>query len=191
MFPSPLYINTTPSPVLSHSSIKHLFSNSNLVRERERKKLKMICLYAETHLSSFAVFFYSCVCVCVPFVQSWRAVVRLWKFVVDPHHQAEDESSENPKWELDVPVSQYEKKVGGDEEEMCSICLVELEEEDWVNKLPKCGHLFHAECLDRWLDRCHFTCPLCRSSLLRFRSCKSTPPPFCIDLHASSLNLQF
>lgn len=140
----------------------------------------MISLYAETHLSSFAVIFYSCVC--VPFLQIWRTVVRLCRFLVDPHHQPQPESSENPDWELDVPVSRYEKK--GDEE-MCSICLVEFEEEDSVNKLPKCGHLFHAECLERWLDRCQFTCPLCRSSVLRLRSnspCKSTPPPFCIDL---------
>ncbi|KAH6824504.1 hypothetical protein C2S53_006966 [Perilla frutescens var. hirtella] len=140
----------------------------------------MICLYGETHLSStFAVIFYTCIC--TPFLQITHTVVRFCKFLLDPHHQTESSySGENPDWELNLPVSRFE---GRDDEEMCSICLVELEGEDSVNKLPKCGHVFHAECMEKWIDRCQFTCPLCRSSVLRLRSssCLSPPPPFCFD----------
>ncbi|XP_062080734.1 RING-H2 finger protein ATL18 [Humulus lupulus] len=53
-----------------------------------------------------------------------------------------------------------------DQEEPCSICLVEFEKEDVVSQLSKCGHVFHIKCIERWLDSNHFTCPLCRSSFL-------------------------
>ncbi|KAH6795908.1 hypothetical protein C2S51_036894 [Perilla frutescens var. frutescens] len=146
----------------------------------------MICLYGETQLSSFAMILYACIC--APFLQITHAVFRFCKFLVDPHYQPEiSYTGENPNWELDLPVSRFEElEVGGDDEgdEVCSICLVELEGEDSVNKLPKCGHVFHAECMEKWVDRCQFTCPLCRSSVLRLSSssCKSRPPPYCINL---------
>ncbi|KAI8553852.1 hypothetical protein RHMOL_Rhmol05G0048100 [Rhododendron molle] len=50
---------------------------------------------------------------------------------------------------------------------MCSVCLVEFGGEDAVSQLPHCGHVFHEECIQSWLDRNHFTCPLCRSSFLQ------------------------
>ncbi|KAG1354160.1 putative E3 ubiquitin-protein ligase RHA2A [Cocos nucifera] len=33
-----------------------------------------------------------------------------------------------------------------------------------MRRLP-CGHLFHQECVDRWLVMCRRTCPLCRLSV--------------------------
>ncbi|KAJ7954642.1 putative Ring finger protein [Quillaja saponaria] len=50
-----------------------------------------------------------------------------------------------------------------EEEEICSVCLVEFDRENVVNKLSRCGHVFHENCIQRWLDKNHFTCPLCRS----------------------------
>ena len=32
----------------------------------------------------------------------------------------------------------------------------------FYRQLPRCGHCFHLECIDRWLQR-HAQCPLCRS----------------------------
>lgn len=43
----------------------------------------------------------------------------------------------------------------------CSICLGEVQEEDATRKLP-CGHVFHVDCIDTWLQQCN-KCPLCRS----------------------------
>ncbi|KAI4313136.1 hypothetical protein L6164_026143 [Bauhinia variegata] len=63
----------------------------------------------------------------------------------------------------------------GKVEETCSICLVEFEGEDAVSKFGRCGHVFHLNCIQRWLDQNNFTCPLCRSSLFsqhRFRVCR-------------------
>ncbi|KAH0681680.1 hypothetical protein KY285_021943 [Solanum tuberosum] len=42
----------------------------------------------------------------------------------------------------------------------CSVCLDELGEETDVLRLP-CSHLFHAECITKWLQNSHY-CPLCR-----------------------------
>ncbi|KAK4398923.1 RING-H2 finger protein ATL18 [Sesamum angolense] len=82
---------------------------------------------------------------------------------------------ETPVSEVDLPVLSFQdlefsnKNRGAavnNGEEMCSICLMEFEKVDLVNKLPRCGHLFHMECMEKWLDRCQFTCPLCRSLVL-------------------------
>nr|CAB3446308.1 unnamed protein product [Digitaria exilis] len=50
--------------------------------------------------------------------------------------------------------------------EQCSVCLEDFEAGEMVRRLPACGHLFHVECIDMWLDS-HRTCPVCRCNLLR------------------------
>ncbi|KAK4757878.1 hypothetical protein SAY87_019179 [Trapa incisa] len=64
---------------------------------------------------------------------------------------------------------------GGD---TCAVCLAQLEEADEVRELRNCRHVFHRECIDRWVDHdcCddedadasdnHQSCPLCRAPLL-------------------------
>ncbi|KAF7096623.1 hypothetical protein CFC21_098535 [Triticum aestivum] len=51
---------------------------------------------------------------------------------------------------------------GGEEAATCSVCLGALQVGETVRLLPACLHLYHAECIDPWLDA-HSTCPLCRS----------------------------
>ncbi|KAM0950198.1 putative chromatin regulator PHD family [Dioscorea sansibarensis] len=58
------------------------------------------------------------------------------------------------------------------EETMCIVCLGSLEGEDEVRELGNCIHVFHKECLDKWVDIGHHTCPMCRSLLLPSKSCK-------------------
>ncbi|KAI0500033.1 hypothetical protein KFK09_018241 [Dendrobium nobile] len=48
--------------------------------------------------------------------------------------------------------------------EYCCVCLSSLEEGEGTRKLP-CRHMFHRECVDRWLALCRRTCPLCRLSI--------------------------
>lgn len=49
---------------------------------------------------------------------------------------------------------------------VCTFCLSSFDEEDEVRELYNCRHIFHRNCLDKWLDQRQTTCPLCRSSLI-------------------------
>lgn len=61
-----------------------------------------------------------------------------------------------------LPTLIYSGRVGlsgfGSE---CTICLSEFVAGERVRVLPKCGHGFHADCVDRWLTD-HSSCPMCR-----------------------------
>ncbi|KAG8093923.1 hypothetical protein GUJ93_ZPchr0012g18991 [Zizania palustris] len=46
----------------------------------------------------------------------------------------------------------------------CSICISVVDVGESVRRLPSCGHLFHAGCIDKWLGA-HATCPLCRAAV--------------------------
>ncbi|KAL5572268.1 hypothetical protein UlMin_021865 [Ulmus minor] len=55
----------------------------------------------------------------------------------------------------------------------CAVCLNQLKNRDEVRELRNCCHVFHKDCLDRWLDHdhdhhqeTHKTCPLCRAPFL-------------------------
>ncbi|XP_022752022.1 probable E3 ubiquitin-protein ligase XERICO [Durio zibethinus] len=52
-----------------------------------------------------------------------------------------------------------------DQSNECAVCLSELEEGEKVRRL-KCKHIFHKDCLDRWLQQYLATCPLCRTKVL-------------------------
>ncbi|KAF8404535.1 hypothetical protein HHK36_009422 [Tetracentron sinense] len=47
----------------------------------------------------------------------------------------------------------------------CAVCLSKFEEGEEIREL-KCKHIFHKDCLDRWLQHDSATCPLCRSLVL-------------------------
>ncbi|XP_072987312.1 brassinosteroid-responsive RING protein 1-like [Typha latifolia] len=65
-----------------------------------------------------------------------------------------------------LPVVEFKRFSTGGEEPTCVVCMGELEEKDKVRELGNCGHVFHAVCIDKWVDMGHVTCPLCRSQLL-------------------------
>ena len=46
----------------------------------------------------------------------------------------------------------------------CSVCKEDLEEGSIIIKLPRCAHVFHAECLQRWLLYQSW-CPVCRTEV--------------------------
>ncbi|KAF3322968.1 E3 ubiquitin-protein ligase RING1-like protein [Carex littledalei] len=49
-------------------------------------------------------------------------------------------------------------------EEECTICLEKIfdnENKEAVVKETPCGHIYHGECIDKWLE-IHVSCPLCR-----------------------------
>ncbi|XP_022684210.1 E3 ubiquitin-protein ligase EL5 [Setaria italica] len=64
-----------------------------------------------------------------------------------------------------LPITVYRAAAPGSGKEEdaveCAVCLAELEDGEAARFLPRCGHGFHAECIDTWLAF-HTTCPLCR-----------------------------
>ena len=48
----------------------------------------------------------------------------------------------------------------------CAICLDPIAKDAWIRPIA-CGHAFHADCLDRWLDGYAraAVCPLCQQPL--------------------------
>ncbi|XP_057959514.1 RING-H2 finger protein ATL16 [Malania oleifera] len=74
-----------------------------------------------------------------------------------------------------IPIFQFKK---GYREEFgersfceCAVCLNEFMEEEKLRSLPNCGHAFHIDCIDAWLQS-NANCPLCRTSVsitTRFR----------------------
>jgi len=49
--------------------------------------------------------------------------------------------------------------------ETCFICLADFDEEDTIRKIT-CEHIFHKDCIDPWLLKESYKCPVCRSDLL-------------------------
>lgn len=65
-----------------------------------------------------------------------------------------------------LPVVKFESLV--DPPESCAVCLYEFEgrPEEEIRWLSNCRHVFHRECLDRWMDCDQDTCPLCRTQFV-------------------------
>jgi hypothetical protein len=56
---------------------------------------------------------------------------------------------------------------------LCAVCLADVREDEKVYELTQCNHIFHSLCLDRWVGHNHYTCPLCRTALLKGTSSNS------------------
>lgn len=62
--------------------------------------------------------------------------------------------------------------------EKCLVCLEEWQD-DSECRILSCKHVFHASCIDHWLEHSSNTCPLCMYTLMTdsrsFRSCFTVP----------------
>jgi E3 ubiquitin-protein ligase EL5 len=68
----------------------------------------------------------------------------------------------DPELLRSLPVTVYHGSDKGQQDAVeCAVCLAELQDGEEARFLPRCGHGFHAECVDMWLAS-HTTCPLCR-----------------------------
>ena len=53
-------------------------------------------------------------------------------------------------------------------EDPCIVCLAAFEVGEHARRLPRCGHIFHQKCVDKWLlrpGRGLMACPLCSSEV--------------------------
>ena len=46
----------------------------------------------------------------------------------------------------------------------CVICLDDFEDDESVTVLPQCHHIYHRECINKWLN-VNQICPICRCSI--------------------------
>jgi E3 ubiquitin-protein ligase EL5 len=75
----------------------------------------------------------------------------------------------------DAPKGSAAEDVGVE----CAVCLSELQDGEAARFLPRCGHGFHAQCVDTWLAS-HTTCPLCRVTVAKSdapRTASTSLPP--------------
>ncbi|XP_022158251.1 RING-H2 finger protein ATL1-like [Momordica charantia] len=64
--------------------------------------------------------------------------------------------------QIEAPIFAYGGS--GDDDEECAICLSKFEQGEKCRKMSKCDHVFHRDCIDRWL-KAERHCPLCRTSI--------------------------
>ena len=61
-------------------------------------------------------------------------------------------------------LGSYQRVKVEDLNECCSICLENYREGEYKRVLPKCRHVFHKRCCDRWFkSQDEMTCPVCRA----------------------------
>jgi hypothetical protein len=61
----------------------------------------------------------------------------------------------------DATTSSHEDGGTGCAQDECRVCLSKFRVGETTRRLP-CRHVFHRDCVDRWLLSCKRTCPLCR-----------------------------
>jgi hypothetical protein len=64
----------------------------------------------------------------------------------------------------ELAYTESARRIGGVDGEQCSVCLGTVQPGEKVRRLPLCKHLYHVECIDKWLSS-HTTCPLCRTDV--------------------------
>ncbi|CAN4108857.1 unnamed protein product [Withania somnifera] len=138
----------------------------------------MSLIHGSSHISIITIVFYTCIW--IPFLQLKHTFSKMVKFIraylyLQP---CKDDLLEDSGCRVNLPVSRFldldmSSSSHDHVDQTCSICLVEFDTEHVVCQLSRCKHVFHMDCIEKWLKRCQFTCPLCRSLLIH----RTAPSP--------------
>jgi hypothetical protein len=82
---------------------------------------------------------------------------------VDEQEEAEEPARDGQE-EAEEPARDEQEQV---EAPSCSVCMAEYEENEALAMLVACGHHFHWNCINQWLEQSD-TCPLCRGTIPEF-----------------------
>jgi hypothetical protein len=52
---------------------------------------------------------------------------------------------------------------------ICSVCLADFDHGEEIRLLPRCGHMFHHECLLPWVTERKNSCPLCQEQVIKIQ----------------------
>jgi len=86
--------------------------------------------------------------------------------VVEHWSQRNTPRASRPTKKVDTPLSEVRltpvccaeaREIAGE----CPVCLHDFEDREPCCKLV-CGHIFHRDCINRWLARGSRSCPICR-----------------------------
>ncbi|XP_074559226.1 E3 ubiquitin-protein ligase ATL23-like [Curcuma longa] len=105
------------------------------------------------------------------------ALLERWRAAPSGARARRQKSGLDPSAIAALPSFAYRKGADGGAENgqvsapECAVCLSALEEGEKVRALPGCAHVFHAPCVDLWLQK-DSTCPVCRAD-----ACPPPPPP--------------
>ncbi|KAI3899317.1 hypothetical protein MKW92_003763 [Papaver armeniacum] len=66
-------------------------------------------------------------------------------------------------------LSSFEYEIVEPTHQDCIVCLERFIKGESCRSLPRCNHVFHANCVDSWLIHVP-SCPLCRKSLLNLEN---------------------
>ncbi|KAM0824997.1 hypothetical protein ACQ4PT_069852 [Festuca glaucescens] len=72
-------------------------------------------------------------------------------------------SSENPSEGGILGPGTKKERIVSAEDAVCCICLTKYGDDDELRELP-CNHLFHVQCVDKWL-KINAVCPLCKTEI--------------------------
>mmetsp|Transcript_7266 Transcript_7266/g.11150 ORF Transcript_7266/g.11150 Transcript_7266/m.11150 type:complete len:545 (-) Transcript_7266:133-1767(-) len=87
----------------------------------------------------------------------------------DDNNNNDDDDDDKEKVEEEEEESKHAQNDNNDDNEeptVCSICIDEFLIGEKLRKLPRCGHLFHTECIMPWLTERNACCPLCKVNVL-------------------------
>merc|ERR1712146_196295 len=95
-------------------------------------------------------------------LQMWAA----YKYFTSLFPEEEVELDDSPKVRpastqeiSSLPITHFCADTAQDPDAICAICLSDYSDGESLRRLP-CGHEFHVECCDAWLQR-NKRCPLC------------------------------
>ncbi|KAJ3686292.1 hypothetical protein LUZ61_015456 [Rhynchospora tenuis] len=119
---------------------------------------------SETDLTALLIFgAFCCCCFAIAKIVIYIFDRRNGGLHLANHVVQDDVQGLNPDSLEALHLTKFKKSNSGNSTE-CSICLGVLEEDDSVRVMHNCPHLFHQDCIDKWL-KSHVTCPICRANV--------------------------